>query len=234
MADMRALEALAYGAELEVVEDACQAHGATRDGYSAGVGGLAAAFSFYPGKNLGAFGDAGALVTRDAELASRVACLREHGQREKYRHAVEGYTSRLDTIQALVLLRKLAFLDAWNEERRAIAQFYSEALDGVGDLRLPPVAPRSMPVWHLYPLRTADPGRLLAFLAERGIGAGRHYPEPPHLTDAYALLGHRAGSFPVAEALSREEISLPIFPGMDEAQTEAVVDGILAYFRRGW
>jgi dTDP-4-amino-4,6-dideoxygalactose transaminase len=196
----------------------------------AGAAGTAAAFSFYPGKNLGAAGDAGALVTQDPELARTVRALREHGQTAKYVHAREGWTARLDTIQALVLGHKLPLLDGWNEERRAAARRYSEALSGVGDLTLPLVPRGSLPVWHLYVVRTADPERLAIFLRERGIGTGRHYPQPVHLTEAYAGLGYREGEFPVAEALARECLSLPIFPGITEAQLEVVVSGVRAYF----
>jgi dTDP-4-amino-4,6-dideoxygalactose transaminase len=233
MADMRSLGALAERHGLRIVEDACQAHGAQRDGVAAGSAGLAAAFSFYPGKNLGAFGDAGALVTDDEPLATRVRALREHGQRAKYVHDEEGYTARLDTIQALVLLRKLALLEEWNEERRAAAAFYDNELEGVGDLRLPQIAPRSEPVWHLYVVRTADPGALGAFLSERGVATGRHYPVPPHLSPAYAHLGHDRGAFPVAERLAEESLSLPLFPGIGEDQLAAVGDAVEDYFRRG-
>jgi dTDP-4-amino-4,6-dideoxygalactose transaminase len=230
LADMAALRELARDKSVALVEDACQAHGAERGGLRAGAAGTAAAFSFYPGKNLGAAGDAGALVTRDPELARTVRALREHGQTAKYVHAREGWTARLDTIQALVLGHKLPLLDGWNEERRAAARRYSEALSGVGDLTLPLVPRDSLPVWHLYVVRTADPERLAIFLRERGIGTGRHYPQPVHLTEAYAGLGYREGEFPVAEALARECLSLPIFPGITEAQLEAVVAGVRAYF----
>jgi len=233
MADLRGILRLASENGLQVVEDACQAHGASRDGLRAGAGGLAGAFSFYPAKNLGAFGDAGALVTDDEDLAARVRALREHGQREKYRHEIEGYTARLDTIQALVLLCKLASLDAWNDQRRAGARRYAEALTGVGDLRLPPVATGSQPVWHLFVVQTAHPIRLAAYLAERGIGTGRHYPEPPHLSAAFAFLGHKCGEFPVAERLARQTLSLPLFPGISDAQIDAVVQAVGAYFRDG-
>ncbi|HWB56877.1 MAG TPA: DegT/DnrJ/EryC1/StrS family aminotransferase [Gaiellaceae bacterium] len=233
MADMRALGALAARHGLAIVEDACQAHGARRDGIGAGTAGLAAAFSFYPGKNLGAFGDAGALVTGDAELARQAVALREHGQSRKYAHDVEGYTARLDSIQALVLSRKLALLDSWNDERRAAAAYYTAELAGVGDLRLPPVAPGSDPVWHLYVVRTADPAALAGALRAQGIGSGRHYPEPPHLSRAYAYLGHRSGAFPAAEALARECLSLPLFPGIGEDQLAAVVGAIAEHFDRG-
>jgi len=230
MSDMGALGALARERELLLVEDACQAHGAERDGIRAGVSSTAAAFSFYPGKNLGAAGDAGALVTNDPDLAATVRALREHGQTAKYVHAHEGWTARLDSIQALVLGQKLPLLDGWNDERRAAARYYAAALDGVGDLRLPPVAPGSNPVWQLYVVRTADPEALSAFLRERAIGTGHHYPDPVHLTQAYARLGYRRGQFPVAEALARECLSLPIFPGIREEQLEAVVHGVRAYF----
>jgi dTDP-4-amino-4,6-dideoxygalactose transaminase len=233
VSDMRALGEIAERHGLFVLEDACQAHGATRDGIRAGGAGHAAAFSFYPSKNLGAFGDAGALVTNDESLAESVRALREHGQRAKYRHDLEGYTARLDTIQAIVLSHKLPLLDGWNEDRRAQARYYSDALDGVGDLKLPRVARNSEPVWHLYVIRTAEPPRLAEFLQERGVATGRHYPEPPHLSKAYAHLGHRAGSFPVAEAIGRECLSLPVFPGMRTEQLEAVVAGVEAFFGDG-
>jgi dTDP-4-amino-4,6-dideoxygalactose transaminase len=226
VADMRRLTDL----PVQIVEDACQAHGASRDGVAAGEAGVAAAFSFYPGKNLGAFGDAGALVVDDSALATRVSALREHGQPAKYRHAEVGYTARLDTIQALALLRKLPLLDGWNDERRAVANRYLEGLSGVGDLTLPPVAENSQPVWHLFVIRTADPEALALHLRERGVATGRHYPEPVHLTDAYAHLGYGAGSFPVAEQLARECLSLPIFPGMTDAQVARVVESVGAFF----
>ncbi len=229
LADMASLRAISAIHGLGIVEDACQAHGARRDGFTAGAG-TTAAFSFYPGKNLGAMGDAGALVTDDPELAATVRALREHGQREKYLHEREGYTARLDTIQALVLRHKLPLLDGWNEERRLVAALYGEGLAGVGDLVLPPVPPGSEPVWHLYVIRTADPLALAGFLHARGIATGRHYPEPPHLSRAYAWLGYRRGAFPVTEALAPTLLSLPIYPGMSELQVEAVVEGVRAFF----
>jgi len=230
MADMEALLRTAAARDLAVVEDACQAHGAERDGLRAGAGGTAAAFSFYPGKNLGAAGDAGALVTADAAAAAHVRALREHGQTAKYIHASEGWTARLDTIQALVLSHKLPHLDAWNDQRREAARYYDEMLRGVGDLVLPPVPDGSAPVWHLYVVRTPDPEGLATFLRDRGIGTGRHYPHPVHLTGAYEKLGHRRGAFPVAEALARECLSLPMYPGITEAQLAAVVDGMCAFY----
>jgi dTDP-4-amino-4,6-dideoxygalactose transaminase len=230
LADMRALRELADRRGLLIVEDACQAHGASRDGLHAGEAAEAAAFSFYPGKNLGALGDAGALTTSDDAVADRCVALREHGQTEKYRHAYEGYTSRLDTIQAAVLLRKLELLDSWNEERRRAAAVYGELLAGVGDLVLPPVPEGSRPVWHLYPVCTEQTVELAHHLRENGIGTGRHYPQPPHLSDAYSWLGHRPGSFPVAERLAERNLTLPIFPGIDDEQLEFVAATIKRFF----
>jgi len=218
---------------IHLLEDACQAHGAERDGLRSGAESLAGAFSFYPAKNLGAAGDAGALVTDDIELADRVRALREHGQTEKYKHVTAGFTARMDTLQAIVLKHKLPHLDSWNDARRAAARFYSEALEGLGDLRLPPVPEGSNPVWHLYVIRTADPEGLQSFLGERNVASGRHYPEPPHLSAAYAELGHQPGAFPVAEAISREGLSLPMYPGISELQLTSVVEAISAYFARG-
>jgi dTDP-4-amino-4,6-dideoxygalactose transaminase len=230
MADMRALATLADRRQLTVLEDACQAHGATRDGFAAGTVGAAAAFSFYPGKNLGAFGDAGALTTNNAALAEVVRALREHGQRAKYEHEREGWTARLDTIQAIVLSAKLARLDGWNEERRAIASHYLERLAGVGDLELPPVAADSEPVWHLFVVRTADPAAVAEALNAAGIATGRHYPDAVHLTEAYRGLGYERGAFPIAERHADRVLSLPIFPGMTIEAADAVVAAVLAFF----
>jgi dTDP-4-amino-4,6-dideoxygalactose transaminase len=230
VADMRSLSELADALGLVLIEDACQAHGAERDGTRAGVGGRAAAFSFYPSKNLGAAGDAGAVVTSDGELATRLCALRHHGERERHHSEVEGYTARLDTIQAIVLLHKLPHLDRWTEERRAAAAFYTDALAGVGDLRLPPAPPDSNPVWHLYVVRTGEPAALACHLAERKIGSGRHYPEPPHLSRAFGWLGFERGDFPVTEAIAAEGLSLPLFPGISEAQLEAVTSAVADYF----
>jgi len=230
LADMAALVPLAERNDLQILEDACQAHGATRDGNSAGAIGTAAAFSFYPAKNLGAFGDAGALVTDAGEVDGRVRALREHGQRAKYDHELVGWTSRLDTIQAIALLAKLPHLARWNDERRAAAAYYLERLAGVGDLVLPQVPRKSEPAWHLFVVRTADPESLAASLREHGVQTGRHYPQPIHLSDAFRSLGKSEGTFPVSEALARECISLPIFPGLREQQLEIVCGAVEDYF----
>ena len=233
LSDMSALEEMARRHGVAIVEDAAQAHGARRDGRAAGATGLVGAFSFYPGKNLGAMGDAGALVTDSAPLADKVRALREHGQTAKYKHELEGWTARLDTIQALVLLRKLPLLDGWNEERRMAAAWYTDALADVGDIRTPAVPDGSEPVWHLFVVRTRRREELADFLRSRGVGTGVHYPEPPHLMPPYSHLGYRRGSFPVAEELAQEVLSLPMFPGISEEQVTAVVDSIAAFFRRG-
>jgi dTDP-3-amino-3,4,6-trideoxy-alpha-D-glucose transaminase len=231
LADLRALGEVAERRGVALVEDACQAHAAERDGFRAGSVGVFSAFSMYPGKNLGAMGDAGALVTNDEELAATARALREHGQRRHYHHDIEGYTSRLDTIQAIVLGKKLPLLDGWNVRRQEAADYYAEALAGVGDIVLPPVPASSTHVWHRYVIRTEDPDRLAGFLRERGVGTVRNYPEPVHLAPAYANLAYGEGDFPVSEALAREAISIPLYPGIDEAQLDYIVEAIRAYFR---
>jgi len=233
VADVVALRELSARHALAVVEDACQAHGASRAGHKAGSVGDAAAFSFYPSKNLGAIGDAGALVTNDPAIADRVRALREHGQRTKYEHDEVGWTARLDTIQAIALLSRLPRLDAWNQERRTAAAYYLERLAGVGDLRLPQEIEGARHVWHLFVIRTADPVGLGEFLVSREIRGARHYPTPPHLTAAYSHLGYPRGAFPVAEALARECISLPMFPGITEEQLELVVAAVRGWFGDG-
>ena len=230
LADMRAIVAVAERHGLEVFEDACQAHGAERDGVRPGHSSAWAAFSFYPSKNLGAFGDAGAVVSRDERLAARIRALREHGETSKYRSERPGYTARLDTFQACVLLRKLPHLDTWNDDRIRAAAHYADALAGVGDLRLPPTAHGSRPAWHVYAVRTAQRDRLVESLRERGIATAQHYPEPPHLSRAYERLGYAAGTFPVAEAIANETVSLPFFPGITETQLDRVATAVVAYF----
>ena len=230
MADLRGIRAVLADRNIQVLEDACQAHGASRTGLRAGTNGDAAAFSFYPGKNLGAFGDAGALTTNDDALAKRVRALREHGQSAKYRHDVVGWTARLDSIQAVVLLHKLSHLEHWNDQRRAAAALYGQYLADAGDLRLPRVATDSQPVWHLYAVRTQRRDELADHLRANGIGVGLHYPQPAHLSGAYQDLGYGPGSFPVSEALADELASLPIFPGITEEQIARVASVVRAFF----
>jgi dTDP-4-amino-4,6-dideoxygalactose transaminase len=189
-----------------------------------------AAFSFYPGKNLGALGDAGALVCRDPAVADRVRAIREHGQLRKYEHEFVGYTARLDALQAQVLLTKLPYLDAWNDQRRSIAVSYSAGLDDLSEILLPVAAENSLPVWHLYVIRTDDPLALAAHLETCGISTGRHYPEPLHLAPAFRSLGYAPGDFPVTERLAKSVLSLPMFPGMTDAEVDAVISAVRGFF----
>ncbi|MEU4804794.1 DegT/DnrJ/EryC1/StrS family aminotransferase [Actinosynnema sp. NPDC023587] len=206
-----------------VVEDAAQAQGARRNGVAVGGLGDIAATSFYPGKNLGAYGDAGAVLTSSDELASAVRLLREHGSPRKYEHTVLGFNSRLDTVQAVVLSAKLRRLEGWNTARRAAASRYSALLEPVAGVTPPVVLEGNLPVWHLYVVRVAERDRVLAALHAAGIGAGIHYPTPVHLTGAFDSLGHARGDFPVSEAVAGEILSLPLFPEITAGQQERVV-----------
>ncbi len=226
LAPMEELLDLVDGRDIVVIEDAAQCHGALRNGRHAGRFGLAAATSFYPGKNLGAYGDGGGVLTESEEMAGRLRRLRNLGGEVKYEHPDQGFNSRLDTIQAVVLLAKLKRLAAWNEQRRTAAARYDELLDGVADVIRPTVAPGNKHVWHLYVVRVPNRDEVLARLHADGIGAGIHYPIPIHLQGAFAYLGHRPGDFPVTEAAARTILSLPIFPGITVEQQEAVVGAL--------
>jgi dTDP-4-amino-4,6-dideoxygalactose transaminase len=209
-------------AGVAVVEDAAQAQGARRDGRAAGTLGDIAATSFYPGKNLGAYGDAGAVLTDDAELAGRVRLLGAHGSARKYEHTALGFNSRLDTLQAVVLLAKLRRLEAWNEARRVAAARYDALVADLPGVVGPVVDRENLPVWHLYVVQVPDRDRILSQLHAAGIGAGIHYPTPIHLTGAFADLG-KAGDFPVAELLAERILSLPLYPEITATQQERVV-----------
>lgn len=216
---------------IPVVEDAAQSQGATRFGRPAGGLADAAGTSFYPGKNLGAAGDAGAVTTQNADVAARVRLMANHGSSRKYVHEVVGMNSRLDTIQAVVLNAKLSRLADWNERRRAAAARYGELLAGVPGVTRPRSAPGNADVWHLYAIRVSRRDELLAALHEAGIGAGVHYPYPLHLTGAYADLGHRLGDFPIAEQSAREILSLPLFPHITPEQQRQVL-GVIGQWAR--
>ncbi|WP_322766854.1 DegT/DnrJ/EryC1/StrS family aminotransferase [Frankia sp. Cr1] len=207
-----------------VVEDAAQAQGAVRGGRAAGGLGLLAATSFYPGKNLGAAGDAGAVLTDDAELARKVRLLGAHGSERKYVHESLGFNSRLDTLQAVVLRAKLARLARWNQARAAAALRYDELLSGDSRVRLPATLPGNVHVWHLYVVRVPDRDAVLARLHEQGVGAGIHYPVPLNLQPAFAGLGYGAGDFPVAEKAAGEILSLPLYPHITPEQQERVAE----------
>nr|WP_315254276.1 DegT/DnrJ/EryC1/StrS family aminotransferase [uncultured Duganella sp.] len=223
-ADMAPIMALAQQHGLNVIEDAAQAHGALYRGQRAGQLGDAAAFSFYPGKNLGALGDGGAVTTNDATLAQAVRTLGNYGSRVKYYNDVAGYNSRLDELQAALLSVKLPSLDADNAQRRAIAAYYSAQLaDLPGGIVLPQVPEWAEPVWHLYVIRHPQRDTLAKTLAAAGVGTIVHYPVPPHLQPAYASMGYKEGAFPLAEAIHREVLSLPISPAMTLDQAAEVV-----------
>jgi dTDP-4-amino-4,6-dideoxygalactose transaminase len=222
-ADMDALNDIAARRGLRVVEDAAQAQGARYKGRVAGSLADAAGFSFYPGKNLGALGDAGAVTTDDDNLADRVRVLRNYGSRVKYENETRGFNSRLDEMQAALLRAKLPKLDEWNARRRRVAESYLQQLEGVAGLVLPSVPEWADPVWHLFVVRTTERARLQAYLTEAGVGTLIHYPKPPHLQTAYADAGHHAGDFPLAERLSEEVLSLPMGPHLSGEAVDYIV-----------
>ncbi|WP_372593645.1 DegT/DnrJ/EryC1/StrS family aminotransferase [Actinotalea sp.] len=224
VAPVEELLKIAADAGVPLVEDAAQSQGALRNGRAAGSFGLASGTSFYPGKNLGAAGDAGAVTTDDAEVARRVRVIAAHGSAHKYDHEVIGFNSRLDTVQAVVLEAKLARLAGWNERRRAAAAYYAELLSGLDGVLAPTSADGNEDVWHLYVVQVEERDRVLSVLHEAGIGAGIHYPTPVHLTGAYASLGHRKGTFPVAERAADRILSLPMYPHLERGQQEQVVE----------
>lgn len=212
--------------ELKIVEDAAQAHGSRFRDRMAGNLGTAAGFSFYPTKNLGAFGDAGAVVTNDDTLADKVRILRNYGSRKKYYNEVRGYNSRLDPIQAAFLRVKLKYLDTWNQHRSLIANRYSNNLRDIPDLGLPQVPTGIVPVWHLFVITYADRDQLQKYLNQQGIGALIHYPVPPHLSDAYQELGYSAGDFPITEKLADTVLSIPIGPHLSMEDADYVIEKI--------
>ena len=222
MADMDPILAIARRHGLRVIEDACQAHGAEYHGRRAGTLGDAGCFSFYPGKNLGAIGEAGAVVTDQPELAEAVATLREHGQTRKYHHRRIGWNARMDGLQALVLSVKLEGLSEGNQRRQLHARRYDELLAGAPEVVAPSTAEGRTHVFHLYVVRVADRDRVLAELARRGVMCGIHYPVPVHLQPAYRGLCYREGSLPHAEQGAREVLSLPMFPELAASQLERV------------
>ncbi|MCB0062094.1 MAG: DegT/DnrJ/EryC1/StrS family aminotransferase [Caldilineaceae bacterium] len=227
-ADMAGINAIAQQHGLAVVEDAAQAHGATWDGKPTGSLGTLACFSFYPGKNLGAYGDAGAVTTNDAALAERVRLLRNHGRRSKYVHDIIGTNERIDTLQAAILAAKLPHLATWTAARQQLAARYNTLLADC-DLVLPVVAPAATAAWHLYVIRTPQRDQLLSYLQAHGVGAGIHYPVPLHLQPAYADLGYRQGDLPVTEEVADTCLSLPLYPELTAAQQERIV-GLIRTF----
>jgi dTDP-4-amino-4,6-dideoxygalactose transaminase len=211
-----------------IVEDAAQAQGAHRHGLAAGAVGDAAATSFYPGKNLGAYGDAGAVLTRSEQVAARMRMIRDHGAQRKYEHEMLGLNSRLDTMQAVVLSAKLSRLAAWNAARRQAAARYDTLLSGFSEVVLPRTLEANEHVWHLYVVCVPDRDRVLKELHAAGIGAGIHYPQPIHLTPAFSAPRYPQGTFPVAERTCSQLLSLPIFAEITEEQQERVVSVLAA------
>jgi dTDP-4-amino-4,6-dideoxygalactose transaminase len=237
-ADMDTIMKIAGEKNLLVVEDCAQVHGAeylTRALQPAGqkeqwrkLGGfgIAAGFSFYPGKNLGAYGDGGAVGTNNAEISEFVCMYRDHGSKVKYEHQFIGSTDRLDSLQAVILDVKLKYLDEWNEKRRRNAEIYNHYFSGVNEIILPFVPEWTKPVWHLYVIRVADREGLQKYLKDNGIGSGFHYKQPLHLQPALAYLGYKKGDFPVTEKVMREIISLPMFAELQEEQIKYVVEKV--------
>lgn len=225
-ADMDPILTLASRYGVQVVEDAAQAHGARYKGKRTGSLGHAAGFSFYPGKNLGAFGDGGAVVTNDPELADKVRTLRNYGSQVKYHHLEKGVNSRLDELQAAFLNVKLKYLDDWNQRRQTIATTYLQAFANIPELILPTVPGWAEPVWHLFVIRHLQRDQLQTALLQQGIASLIHYPIPPHLQEAYANQGYSSGTFALSESLATQVLSLPMGPHLTEVEVKHVIAGI--------
>lgn len=228
---MDVIESIAKEHNLFIVEDNAQAHGAVWNNKLTGSRGHINATSFYPGKNLGALGDAGAVTTNDASLAATAAMLRNYGSSEKYHHEVVGYNQRLDELQAAFLSVKLKYLFEWTRQRQKIATAYSELLNNTGDIILPVTADHATHVYHLYVVRSTQRNELQKHLTENGIGTLIHYPIPVHLQNAYQNLGYERGDFPIAEAIADTCLSLPIWPGMLDSHIEEVVKQVKSFYK---
>jgi len=231
--DMNPIMEIAREYELKLIEDASQAHGAEYLPLKrkAGSMGDCGCFSFYPSKNLSAWGEGGMVITDDEEVAEKVKMLRDHGSREKYYHRMIGLNCRMETLQGLVLNHKLKYLDNWNKKRREIANRYNESLKEIKDIKLPLSPPYSRGVYHLYVIRTSERDKLKNFLQEKGIGTGLHYPLPLHLQDSLSYLGYKKGSFPISEKVSREVLSLPLYPEIEEKEIIEVINSIKEFFQ---
>lgn len=229
---MRQIMAIAKKHNLFVVEDNAQAQGASFEEKLTGSFGHINGTSFYPGKNLGALGDAGAVTTNDAVFAEKATILRNYGSQKKYHNDVIGYNMRLDECQAAFLSVKLKYLNEWTKQRQQIANCYNEALNGVGDLILPKVADGATHVYHLYVVRTSKRDALQNFLNQKGIGTLIHYPIPPHLQNAYKYLNYKKGDLPIAEEIARTCLSLPMWPGMNELEVEYIIRNVQEFFNK--
>jgi len=233
MADMDPIMEIAKEYGLLVIEDACQAHGAEYKGRRAGSIGDVGCFSFYPGKNLGAYGEAGAIVTNDAEVDANIRMLRDHGQAKKYYHTMVGWNSRMDGLQGAILSVKLRHLDEWNESRRKNARLYDEMLADINSVILPQEANYAKHIYHIYAIRVQNRDALMNALAEKDIHCGIHYPVPVHIQEAYHSLELQKSRFPVAEKCANEVFSLPMFPEIAEEQTIHVVNTIKDFCNKG-
>jgi dTDP-4-amino-4,6-dideoxygalactose transaminase len=233
-ADMDPIQAIARQYGLKVIEDAAQAHGACYKGRRAGRLGDAAGFSFYPGKNLGAYGDAGAVVTDDNELADRVRLLRNYGSRIKYYNDIKGFNSRLDPLQAAFLRVKLRYLDDWNQRRTQIATTYLEGLQQISDMILPHVPEWADPNWHLFVVRHPERDDLQAYLTKKQIGSLIHYPIPPHLSEAYTDLGWEKGDFPITEKHASSVLSFPMGPHLQYQSQKEVILALSSFQKLAW
>jgi dTDP-4-amino-4,6-dideoxygalactose transaminase len=229
-ADMDPIMAIAKKHGLYVIEDACQAHGSEYKGKKTGSMGHTGCFSFYPGKNLGAYGEGGAVVTNDDALAANMRMFRDHGQAKKYYHGIIGWNARLDGIQGAVLNVKLKYLQDWNDSRRKLAQEYTRQLSGVKQIITPQEADYARHIYHIYAIRVDQRDKLMAFLADKGISCGIHYPVPIHLQDAYRFLNMGVGSFPVTEKCAEQYLSLPMFPELTSEQVKYVAGEIKGFY----
>jgi dTDP-4-amino-4,6-dideoxygalactose transaminase len=229
-ADMDPIMAIAQKHGLYVIEDACQAHGSEYKGKKSGAIGHTGCFSFYPGKNLGAYGEGGAVVTNDDALAANMRMFRDHGQAKKYYHGIIGWNARLDGIQGAILNVKLKYLQGWNDARRKHAKDYAAGLSAVKEFIVPQEAAYAKHIYHIYAIRVKDRDKLMAYLTEKGIACGIHYPVPIHLQEAYSFLKKDKGSFPVAEKCAEQYLSLPMFAELSDEQVSYVVEQIKEYY----
>lgn len=229
-ADIDALLQIAERHNIHLVEDCAQAHFAEYKGKRVGGFGTTSSFSFYPGKNLGAYGEAGAAATNDPELANKFRLFRDHGSVQKYSHDTYGHNYRMEGIQGAVLGVKLKYLEEWTDKRRRVASMYGKLLNGVGDIVLPKEMPYAKHVYHLYVIQTSNRDRMQKYLQERGISAGLHYPSPLHVQKCFAHLGYKDGDFPVTEKLSRQCLSLPMYPELSDEQIRYVCAGVRSFF----
>ncbi|MFH1459883.1 MAG: DegT/DnrJ/EryC1/StrS family aminotransferase [Candidatus Omnitrophota bacterium] len=228
--DMDKLQAIANKHNLKIVEDACQSHGATWKGKKTGSFGIMGCFSFYPGKNLGAYGDGGAITTPDETLYNKLRMMRNYGSPKKYYHDFIGFNSRLDTVQAAILGVKLKYLKQWGDQRFANAKLYNKKLKGIGDIVVPDLEAVESHVFHLYVIRTKKRDELLRYLQENNVQCGIHYPIPIYALKAYKDLGLRGDTFPITEQVSKEILSLPMFPELTEVQIDKVVSVLKKFY----